>query len=493
MPPTDQHAPLTSPSTSTRLEMPSAVPLDTFRADRPLAESIALATRPLHAKLNKIIMARLPRALPPLATNPLVYASGLMHIAPIFTTFEAAWSDVLDEPGPSSVSQHLLQTLQLLHLPGLMRAARLEGDIRSMMGWTQDVARERLGRVGETGHLHEFVSHIRRVVKSKPHVLLSYSYIFFMALFAGGRFIRATLESAGDEFWQAPRQREDSQAGQHSGPGSPPPTTTTTTKDGIPTPLGFFHFDTPSDGEDLKRDFKRRLADADKFLSCQEKHDIVQEAVCIFQNMLLVVAQVDDSMAAGGDAAGPPPSSSSAGGLGSADSSPVTVVLNRFRDSVAVTKERYARRRSSQERLVMRGSGGSEANESCIAGDDGTTTTPAALMGEATPWSDKPDQDNHPIMASAGTEIRQGAACGLPASSLKAVRFEKRLPQPGRGPGGGAGNSAGGGGGGELVAEKIGVMASRRLHREQVTNWAMGVVVAFLILGAGLSGRWAVY
>ncbi|KAG5926921.1 hypothetical protein E4U42_002797 [Claviceps africana] len=329
------------------MDMAAPTLLDTFREDQPLTKSIVIITRPVHAKLNKLIIARLPLALPPVTTSPLAYATGMMHVAPIFRAFEAAWSDLLEKPDPSKVSQHLLAMLRSLHLPGLMRADRLEADVRSVMGWTDAELREHLDRVGETGHLGDFTSHIKRAIESKPHVLVSYAYILFMALFAGGRFIRATLESAGEDFWQGRLDGRDSQQQQQQLKrddeeleASSPPT------QGMP--LRFFHFNTPMDGEDLKQEFKQRLAGAEDGLGYQKKRDIVQEAICIFENLTLVVAQIDDVLAAARDTSQP----SSADEHGSA-TSPTTPIPGAasfigFRDSIAVAKERSARR-SSQE------------------------------------------------------------------------------------------------------------------------------------------------
>ncbi|KAG5971700.1 hypothetical protein E4U56_006680 [Claviceps arundinis] len=440
-------------STRTEMDMTSPGLLEMFSKDRPLAESITLATRPIHAKLNKLVIARLPLALPPLATSSLVYASGLMHIAPIYSTFETAWSDILHESDPSKVSPEVLKALDSLHLPGLMRADRLEADIRSMMGWTQAATREQLDRVSETGHLEEFVSHIRRAINSKPHVLLAYSYILFMALFAGGRYMRATLESAGEDFWQRLPSGPDSQRENEA---------SSTEQCGMP--LRFFHFDTPLDGEDLRRDFKQRLADAEMSLTYQEKHDIVQEAICIFENLILLVAQLDDVAAR--DALG-----RFSSGRRESDDSLATVIakpasMNRFRDSVAVTKERSARR-SSQE---MHDRMSTSDAEYCMSDYEKMPT-----LVESPVLSNSDHGDMMPL----GSETEKDGHLGP-----KSVRFRESLSQRPR-------SHVGEGGSTETSAEGLWA-ASRRLHREQVTHWVIGVAIGFIILGAVL-GRRAVY
>lgn len=438
----------------------STIPLDSFRQDRPLAESIAIATRGIHAKLNKLIIARLPLVLPPQASDSFVYASGLLHIAPIYTTFESLWSDILHNskqnerdnvPGEpkrnAGVSDGLRETLDLLCVPGLKRADLLVADIQSMTGWTEVATREQLAIISKTGHLAEVVSHIRRAIKNKPHVLLAYSYIMYMALFAGGRFIRATLESAGKEFWDTtaspivPTSQPCKTKGKEDAQD-----TDMSLHVSHSLPLRFFHFDTAEDGEDLKRDFKQKLADCEGLLSYREKHDIVQEAICIFENMVLVVAQLDNVMASGHQPT----------------TVPASAMLGRFRDSVVVTRERSAR--TSGLSFSSSSSSSSSGSDSDSEGDNKTP----ADTGDTLP--SKPD--NHPtIPSTTGME-------SCPALS-KSMRFEKTLPHPSRPL---AGDST------VDLAESL-KMASKRLRREQVTNWVFGVAIGIIIVGALFSGR----
>ncbi|KAL0944033.1 heme oxygenase [Colletotrichum truncatum] len=327
--------------------MTSTVASPAEHVKRPLSESIAAATRSVHAKLNKLIIARLPLAIPPRSNDPSIYVSGLLHIAPIYIAFESLWKDIVEsssftpdatqgdgcEPGFTlfdsnglslgsntghgskyqAVCERTHSILKLLYLPKLMRSDRLRSDISTLTGWSPEVIDKQLEAVSEAGRLAEFTSHVRRTIEKKPHVLLAYSYILYMALFAGGRFIRATLESVGSEFWE------------HA-PSSIPPFQTScsvrtlrnerfdaVTNDsadifevegGMPKlvgnhlghtlPLRFFHFATVLDGEDLKREFKKRLTESEGLLTTQERQDVIQEAICIFDNMLLLVGQLDN-------------------------------------------------------------------------------------------------------------------------------------------------------------------------------------------------------
>ncbi|KAK9440158.1 hem oxygenase-like, multi-helical [Metarhizium brunneum] len=464
----------------------TSIPLDSFRRDRPLAESIAVATRSIHARLNKLIIERLPLALPPQAGDPFVYASGLLHIAPIYTTFESLWSGIAQssleygeysrddwggsKPSKPLVSDGLREMLNVLHIPGLMRADRLVADIQSMTGWTDAGTREQLEMISKTGHLAEVVSHIKRAIRNKPHVLLAYSYIMYMALFAGGRFIRATLESAGNDFWDTtassampapsrPIQGDSADSTQSH------PTETSPRRYHGRLPLRFFHFDTPEDGEDLKRDYKQKLADCDATLSYQEKHDIVQEAICIFENLVLVVAQLDTVVAAGPIK---PPADSPTSVESAATTIKHPLILPRFRDSVDVAKERSARRSSNRMSGMSSGSGSDREDDP----KSGESKTHAADMPEEALPS---EPHNHPTIPST-TDMELG-----PASS-KSVRFEKTLPHPARSDLGGVADST------ADVTESL-KMASKRLRREHVANWVLGVAIGIIVVGVLCSGR----
>ncbi|KAF6836308.1 hypothetical protein CPLU01_03806 [Colletotrichum plurivorum] len=406
---------------------------------RSLSESIAAATRSSHAKLNKLIIARLPLAIPPRAEDPSIYVSGLLHITPIYTTFETLWQAIVEDTQSSSgevkgdgcksdsLSLHAIigtvlkhqanvcdrtrSILTSLYLPGLMRSEKLRSDIGSLTGWSPEVVEQQLKAVAKYGRLADFTKHVRRTIEKKPHVLVAYSYILFMALFAGGRFIRATLESAGSDFWEQvpspippsgtlciPRPlKEEEPAAAAPEPVDLMRGDTGTVEPGArhtrhALPLSFFRFATVLDGEDLKKEFKKRLADSESLLTARERHDIIQEAARIFDYMLLLVGQLDivcESTEDGPSLADPWASLGSGG---------------RLRDSVIVTRERREKGSSKGE------SGPNSRRNSWICqhrrhqkSDTGEPLSPV-------------DADGQP------------PAC-CPASSM---RFEPNLPVPNR-------------------------------------------------------------
>lgn len=486
--------------TSARTEAPSPRPrgqLPTqYQHDRPLAECIAIATRSIHAKLNKLIIARLPLALPPNAADPSIYISGLLHITPIYTTFETLWCDILSsisttKPGEDSsgcckpnvppwtsdpivtsspskaykppICGRLNSLLQHLYSPELMRSDRLKADIANLAGWPDDAVNEQLEAIGKSGRLGEFTAHIKRAVDKKPHVLLAYSYILFMALFAGGRFIRATLECAGEDFWKElpspvkptkfPCQPNTRPTKRASG----------LTDDELPAedhhrhsthtmPLRFFHFQTPEDGEDLKREFKQRLAQTENILTTEEKQDIIQESVCIFENMSLLVHQLD-SICDG-------PIRQSSGQTASI----FDIVghfhpfRSRLRDSLSVAKERS--QRSSRNSTSVEDSAQSIVKQAWRL----WRSKSDASIVKSSPSPNTPDI--HPVVSNEGSiEL-------CPAFS-KSMRFDNTLPRPARSVS-------------SLVAADYDLrerldMASRRLWNLETLVWFL---ISLAILGA---------
>ena len=456
--------------------------------NRPLAEAINAATRSVHAKLNKLIIARLPLALPPHATDSSLYASGLLHIAPIYIAFESIWQDILDTapgsgagdnisdgcdpdrpilddgailtPGrcePETVKVHhpmvcdrIRSILEHLHLPELTRSERLKADIQDITGWSKHAVEEQLKIIGQTGRLMQFVAHIERSVENKPHVLLAYSYILFMALFAGGRFIRASLESAGELFWDQtpspvkPAHRACQQSAEtprehcHSGDGHPAHKTGAT-------PLRFFHFSTLMDGEDLKREFKRRLADSEGILTVKERHDIVQEAVCVFDNMVLLVNQLD--------AVCEEPDRPQLGLWPSVHA----LRLDRLRDSVAIAKERGARLSSKYS---------SSSDES-----DGSIIDVSTVDAEAQTIS------HPPILANANISM-------CPGLSAKSMRFDGHTTRPERHEKGAQPGPYDGSG--ELASREPGRIASRF---RSLANWVVFMAFGVIFFGAWMTGR----
>lgn len=304
----------------------------------PLCKEIPKSTTKIHAKVNKLIVARLPLALPSRASDPGAFATGMLHIAPIYATFETLCQEILDQAptaeergsplphedknidGISSrpkVGKRIHAFLERIFIPGLRRSKPPKADICDMFGWTTEVYDEQLKAVSETGELAHFLAHVRQVIHEKPHVLISYSYLMYMGLFAGGRFIRSSFENAGHQFWSAtstspvmmtmmrPHGLDNTASPNHSLSASK-----LTSDDklqpeqsrgaALPLPLRFLHFDTLADGEDLRREYKEKLSDMEDSLTREEREEVIQEAHAIFQKIALIVGQLDVVMQGSG-------------------------------------------------------------------------------------------------------------------------------------------------------------------------------------------------
>lgn len=298
---------------------------------------------------------RLPLAVPPCTPNPSIYATGLLHVAPIYITFESLWQAILDLPrlpiGPKETALQdggqneisvqngerlpdatgaqavrvpdklYLRIHSLLHhlrLPGLLRTQRLGDDIRTLSGMSDSETQDLLDVVSRKGKLAEFITHTKKAVETNPHVLLAYAWVFYMALFSGGRYLRAALAEAGGEgagFWvresslaepfpvtkdaaARPRRSNTTKLDEHTG-SRPSSRSRSQYEKGVSTSilgLQFFNFVGDVDGEDIKLDFKKRVVEAEVLLTSEEKEDIIAEAENIFNFMVGVVLQLDSVM-----------------------------------------------------------------------------------------------------------------------------------------------------------------------------------------------------
>ncbi|KAK7745225.1 hypothetical protein SLS62_009854 [Diatrype stigma] len=341
--------------------------------DRPLSQLINTATRSVHMQLNQLVVSRLTIALPPHAQDASNYVSGLLHITPIYIVFESLWHNILN-PAPDvddsntddtgvaqpdstdieilpdlmhlahtpTIDQRMRSVLSDLRLPGLIRSQELQKDIISLTGWSSLTVVEHLNDSAELPVLGEFLYHIKHAVEERPHVLLAYAWVLYMALFSGGRIIRATLEKVDSGFWipasaAAATSHHHLLLRQHrptSSMGNNPGSSSTATAATATGPLHFFSFAATEEdknddgngkgngGEDLKTAFKQRLAGSESRLTTKERDEIVREARSIFAYMVRLVEELDDIC----------------------DTDPLAgrMLSLRSRDSVVVEKERRA-------------------------------------------------------------------------------------------------------------------------------------------------------
>lgn len=272
-----------------------------------LPAEINAATRSLHTTLNHLITSRLPLALPPYAPVSSHYAAGLAHFAHIFITFESLWAELTapaaqapadtdtttppfspllsyllvnpyDAPAlftstlgaPTPPSPQLAALLRMLRPRGLARSLRLKRDLEYLLG-LPPAELEGLLVTAPAAAVAAFCTHIRKSVHEKPWTLVSYAWCFYMAVFSGGRWIRASLLRAPADFWPS---SDDGAALSERG-------------------LSFWHFLGAHDGEDIKTEFKTRLAAAEDLFTPDERIDIIEEAKHIFRLCATLIDELD--------------------------------------------------------------------------------------------------------------------------------------------------------------------------------------------------------
>lgn len=274
-----------------------------------LSDRINESTRSKHTQLNRLIIARLPLALPPYTNNQALWTTGLSHIARIYITFESLWQQII-----SSSDNSANKILSDLFLPELHRSERLRLDVCSLTGKSLQEVDEILSDHSENDSaLSRFIQHIQSSVARRPHVLVAYSWVMWMALFSGGRIIRATLYNVGPGFWcpspgsSPSAEEQDAQPEDVTKPildekNNPSSKWRLPIADGVATtpaevPIQsfhrFFYFPGYEDGEDLKREFKRRFSGLETRLTHAEKMEIVAAAQQIFHFMIEIVGELD--------------------------------------------------------------------------------------------------------------------------------------------------------------------------------------------------------
>ncbi|KAF9739044.1 hypothetical protein PMIN06_005292 [Paraphaeosphaeria minitans] len=263
-----------------------------------LSSEINTATRTLHTELNRLITARIPFAIPPLASDPKLYTTGLLHFAHIFLTFESLWNHLLPTNAPGTAaspptspllsfllvnpyaepelftcppSPQTIAFLQNLRPKGLARSGRIKKDLQCLSGLHPTDLDVMLAQY-PADKVAEFCAHIRKSVEHKPHVLIAYAWCFYMAVFSGGRWIRGELVKPGPEFWSSGTDA-----------GAP------LTERG----LSLWSFHGTHDGEDIKGEFKERLLGAEALFTPDERVDVIEEAKTIFKLCAGLVHELD--------------------------------------------------------------------------------------------------------------------------------------------------------------------------------------------------------
>ena len=237
--------------------------------------------RELHTRLNRLIVARFPLALPPNAEDPTIYALGLQCFAIVYLWFELVWTEIVAlQPLDASqtIDYRVLSALKHLYMPELLRTQSLKDDLSCLLRKPLDAVDDDFATL-ESPHIQAFVEHFEKRCASNPHVLVAYAWVFYMALFNGGRWIRAQLLAAQQGAWSGYLRDKEALSTTQSG-------------------LSFWYFPGDNEGEETKTEFKARLAEVGSLLTTEQREDIVDEACTIFEYCELLVKELDEVIAA---------------------------------------------------------------------------------------------------------------------------------------------------------------------------------------------------
>ena len=193
-----------------------------------------------HSLLDSRISRLLPEALPPRVNSPALFLLGILPFAYIFTALENEWAAFLAKPISDEHTAQLQSALSNLRLNGLLRAERFDSDVRQIQARlekgiegdetdengckhlsSQDSATVLALRrcdvyfqtprnysqmstsMGDPSHIHvsKITKRITDAARSKPHLLVAYIYVWYMAVLSGGQYLLKSIQTVESEFW----------------------------------------------------------------------------------------------------------------------------------------------------------------------------------------------------------------------------------------------------------------------------------------------------
>ncbi|GAB1733685.1 hypothetical protein NU195Hw_g381t1 [Hortaea werneckii] len=265
-----------------QLPLPTPAPSPPLNAEsRPsISAEINKETRKHHTELNRLIIDRLPLGLPPQAATPHALGQGIATFARIFFGFESVWLEI--EDGTHRLSKYdpkhaheydVVSSLAFLRPVGLARTERLRKDLATISQRTGSDVTTQSGGKGIEGR-------IREQVTERPWLLVAYAWVMYMAIFSGGRWIRQQLAQAGPGFWTGSEQDASEEKSSE------------TKKLEIPG-FTFLSFDSEQDGEEMKAEFKSRLAETEVLLTNDERQEVIAAAQGLFDDCIGLVHELD--------------------------------------------------------------------------------------------------------------------------------------------------------------------------------------------------------
>ena len=180
-----------------------------------------------------------------------------------------------------AIDHRVFSALKHLYMPDMLRTRNLRSDLSCLLHKPLEEVDDVLEHMDGL-QLHRFLQHFEQTCALKPHALIAYAWVMYMALFNGGRWIRAQLLAAKTSSWHLLTNERNSESA----------------KVNLSLGLTFWHFAGEEDGEDTKNEFKARLNDIEGLLDVEQRQDIVDEALSIFKYLALLVGELDEIVVA---------------------------------------------------------------------------------------------------------------------------------------------------------------------------------------------------
>ncbi|KAF8534113.1 hypothetical protein BDD12DRAFT_757981 [Trichophaea hybrida] len=222
--------------------------------------------RDLHDSVNVLVVQRFMLGL----RDYRLYREGILSFYHVYAAFERTWANLLSNP--TGIQPHIYTALRALSDPRLSRAPGIALDLAYMYGaegFDPECA-------PETTEVQACVVHIEKTLHEKPHLMVAYAHIYYMALFAGGKILLRQLFAAKDFF-----------------PINPP---AGSYDEAMAFGTNMFMFPSVEKGkaESLRVKFKDAMETVEEAFSEEEKTEIIQEARAIFKWNERLVLELDE-------------------------------------------------------------------------------------------------------------------------------------------------------------------------------------------------------
>ncbi|KAH3673042.1 hypothetical protein WICPIJ_009928 [Wickerhamomyces pijperi] len=224
-----------------------------------LANRINSATRSAHNKIDRSVSTKFVVAL----RDGKIYRQGLQAFYHVFKNAEIEINRLMNDKESGKAGEILREFWN----PTFARTEALEKDLL----YFYNNQREKFENPIREEQI-EFAQHIHQVCQEKPHLILAYCHVMYLALFAGGRLMKSSLSKATGIFPTLPGQTiEDvSKNGTH-----------------------LFKFDCDDD-ESLRLSYKRDYELATRLkLTELEKLEIIEESKYIFDQNFKMIEELE--------------------------------------------------------------------------------------------------------------------------------------------------------------------------------------------------------